>query len=420
MDNTGLHEHDEGERQRRRLFRETRNDPGGRVSLPHPGGGFRRTKQRIPQWQMPTGSNKGRHWAADSQEFPVLGTPSKEVRNTKDADCSAGPSTAEMDRLPTPAFRKSGGGMRPSQELTTTPHRNVIERIRGVTKTKVTPLSATAEHFTPRMKTRNLTTSCVPMDNELDRSLSRTGPGKIENPHDVIEIDTAMGGTAYPTKMNKPVAMANVAGASGPAVTGAGGPVVAGTRFLAVAEVYSLAEEVKGDPQMDDMQAEGRFATTEEDVGSHPLEHSGIDKWVCPPEGSTECKFIAQEEDVGSHPLEHSGVEKWVCPRDGPAEIRPLDHSDIMRNSASCGEPTEREPLEHSVPRVIPGQGREQSIADGPEQPEEGEAIIVGAVGSAAPWFLTGWTNNIEVEFMIDTGCQVKILATCGGSASEI
>ena len=46
------------------------------------------------------------------------------------------------------------------------------------------------------------------------------------------------------------------------------------------------------------------------------------------------------------------------------------------------------------------------------EQPEEGEAIVVGAVGSAAPWFLTGWTNDVEVEFMIDTGCQVTILAT--------
>ena len=36
----------------------------------------------------------------------------------------------------------------------------------------------------------------------------------------------------------------------------------------------------------------------------------------------------------------------------------------------------------------------------------------MGAVGSAAPWFLTGWTNDVEVEFMIDTGCQVTILAT--------
>ena len=36
----------------------------------------------------------------------------------------------------------------------------------------------------------------------------------------------------------------------------------------------------------------------------------------------------------------------------------------------------------------------------------------MGAVGSAAPWFLTGWTNEVEVEFMIDTGSQVTILAT--------
>ena len=82
-----------------------------------------------------------------------------------------------------------------------------------------------------------------------------------------------------------------------------------------------------------------------------------------------------------------------------------------MGQPASCGKPTEREPLEHSVPRVTQRQGSEQSITDVKEQPEEGEAIVVGAVGSAAPWFLTGRTNNIEVEFMIDTGCQVTILA---------
>ena len=44
--------------------------------------------------------------------------------------------------------------------------------------------------------------------------------------------------------------------------------------------------------------------------------------------------------------------------------------------------------------------------------PEEGEAIVVGAVSSAAPWFLTGWAEEVEIEFMIDIGCQVMILAT--------
>ena len=211
--------------------------------------------------------------------------------------------------------------------------------------------------------------------------------------------------------MNKPMAMADVAGASGPAGTGASGPVVAGTQFLVVAEVYSPAEDVEGDPQLNNKQAECKFITTEKDVGSHPLEHSGVDKGVCPREGPMDSRFIDQEEDVGSHPLEHSGVETWLCPRYGSAEIRPLENSGIMTNSATCRKPTESEPLEHSVLRVTQRQGSEQSIIDVKKQPEEVEAIVVGAVGSA-PWFLTGWTNNIEVEFMIDTGCQETILAT--------
>ena len=46
---------------------------------------------------------------------------------------------------------------------------------------------------------------------------------------------------------------------------------------------------------------------------------------------------------------------------------------------------------------------------DAPRQ--SGEAIVVGAIGSAAPWFLTGWAHDVEIEFMIDTGCQVTILS---------
>ena len=67
----------------------------------------------------------------------------------------------------------------------------------------------------------------MPTDNELDRSFAKTGSGKIETPQDVIESDIATIGVAYPTEIEKPVAVADVAGASGPAVTRAGGPVVA-------------------------------------------------------------------------------------------------------------------------------------------------------------------------------------------------
>ena len=59
-----------------------------------------------------------------------------------------------------------------------------------------------------------------------------------------------------------------------------------------------------------------------------------------------------------------------------------------------------------SVTLVGVGTGGQESTQD------VGEAIVVGAVGSAAPWFLMGWADGVEVELMIDTGYQVTILAT--------
>ena len=144
----------------------------------------------------------------------------------------------------------------------------------------MTPLSALAENFTPRNTSRKPPTPQVPMDNDLDRSFAWTGPGKIETPHDVIENNIATVGAAYPTGTSKPVAMADVAGASGPAVTGAGGPVVAGTRFLAVAEAYARFEEAEGDPQCADRKVDQKFSTPEDEIVSHLLEHSGVVEWA--------------------------------------------------------------------------------------------------------------------------------------------
>ena len=70
------------------------------------------------------------------------------------------------------------------------------------------------------------------------------------------------------------------------------------------------------------------------------------------------------------------------------------------------------EPMEFSSHNGSLNEGSEPFNTDGTEDTKDGDAIMVGVVGSAAPWFLTGWTNDVEVEFMIDTGCQVTILAT--------
>ena len=127
--------------------------------------------------------------------------------------------------------------------------------------------------------------------------LLRPAREKIETPQDIIESEIATIGAAYPTEIEKPVAVADVAGASGlvvtgtrfravtdvagasgPAVTGAGGPVVAGTRFLAVAEVYAPFEETEGDLQGDTGEVDQNFNIPEEDAGFRPLEHSGAKK----------------------------------------------------------------------------------------------------------------------------------------------
>ena len=63
--------------------------------------------------------------------------------------------------------------------------------------------------------------------------------------------------------------------------------------------------------------------------------------------------------------------------------------------------------------------GLHQGTAEGGERPEGQDlprdnnvAIVVGAVGSGAPWFLTDWAEGTGVEFMIDIGCHVIILVT--------
>ena len=71
-----------------------------------------------------------------------------------------------------------------------------------------------------------------------------------------------------------------------------------------------------------------------------------------------------------------------------------------------------------ALPRVVSESRQSEDLTriEGPENTgnrvEAGEAIVVGAIGSAAPWFLTGWAHDVEIEFMIDAECQVTILST--------
>ena len=169
-----------------------------------------------------------------------------------------------------------------------------------------------------------------------------------------------------------------------------------------------------------------------------PLEHSV-------PEVASDSSFIRGRIVMG--PLEHSvrTLPRYGLLTHSPGgQPDPLEHSGLLEKEDGGRDLVSLEPLEHSVLgapldqqdvsnsnnglrvdslsacclSVVSGdRGVDVAPLDGgPEvaqtPPEAGDAIVVGAVGSAAPWFLTGWAHEVEVEFMIDTGCQVTILAT--------
>ena len=147
-----------------------------------------------------------------------------------------------------------------------------------------------------------------------------------------------------------------------------------------------------------------------------PLEHSVPD--VAPVRGVS--SFIKM---VVSDPFEHSGLTRPEDVGQKLVPLEPLEHSVLeasqeQRDVSVTDVELRVETMSVCLPRVfLDHRGDDVSLLDGrPEgertQPEAGEAIVVGAVGSAAPWFLTGWVHDVEVEFMIDTGCQVTILAT--------
>ena len=103
--------------------------------------------------------------------------------------------------------------------------------------------------------------------------------------------------------------------------------------------------------------------------------------------------------------------------------LEPLEHSVLgslgnQRDVSSSDGDLRVDSMSACSPRVVSDdRGVEVAPLDGrPEAsqtpPEAGDAIVVGVVGSAAPWFMIGWAHEVEVEFMIDTGCQVTILAT--------
>ena len=109
-----------------------------------------------------------------------------------------------------------------------------------------------------------------------------------------------------------------------------------------------------------------------------------------------------------SHPLEHSGLRTSDDSVPQPAPSEPLEHS-VPIGPQSWGDRVtpKVDTMVHMqtacIPRVVSESQRvdDPLLEDRPEtagsRSEAREAIVVGAIGSGAPWFLTGWTHEVEI-----------------------
>ena len=143
-----------------------------------------------------------------------------------------------------------------------------------------------------------------------------------------------------------------------------------------------------------------------------------------PVSDSTPCRVVGlYDNQTVSELLEHSRtcISDDRVPKPAPSEL--AEHStSIGPQSWGEGLLSKTDTASRPQPAGLPGVAPEPQQAEDPSRkdqqettrprPESGEAIVVGAIGSVVPWFLTGWAHKVEIEFMIDTGCQVTILST--------
>ena len=154
--------------------------------------------------------------------------------------------------------------------------------------------------------------------------------------------------------------------------TETGEPVVAGTAFTTVAEVYAPISGRKSQ--------EGSDSGGLDPSGDSTMDRTDLNE-LGKMSGMMESGLCRNQSGNGGH-------ARGNCAR-GPDVIREVSNTDQRLKLSECS-------LDCSLD----------------SDSEEENEIMVGVVGSTAPWYLTGWTNDVEVEFMIDTGCQVTILAT--------
>ena len=427
-------------------------DPGG--------GGPYPLKERVPPWQMPRVDGGSSQWRVDGQEFPALGTQktaSKVIGSADPGDTGRG---RKRDGHPIPIPRVVDRGMRPAKNIWSVWKGNRDVPTRGVRGTLTLPLSPLAKSFTPRPTPDKYQNQRQYTDIDLHRSPATTGVGGTESSWNNIEDKNATIVLAKPIEIEQPVAMADVAEPCGPARAGAGGPVITEIRMTTATDRTGASgpRSSKTDPPVtpgfcfqsgnNRITVSGQAATVaggpvEEEKGrslTDGIAEAGMRTGtgtggpviagarfttvaeVYAPFTETE---ISQRSDVSelnqiandTVEVTSSGQLECLSVKGDPVLCVDTTGNSDDENDGHFIDPDGIRRMSDTEQMLIPSRCSSDSnmkaIQTGiTADPEEGDAIMVGVVGSAAPWYLTGWTNDVEVEFMIDTGCQVTILAT--------
>ena len=353
-------------------------------------------------------------WEADREEFPKLQQRQTISRGigSADPDGTGRRKSRNKHTKPTPGFMDRG--MRPAKCSPTVGKGDRDVRSRVVPGALTGTLSPLAKCFNPERITHVSQEHMENTDMDLHRSLAMTSVDETEPP---CLNNIATMGLADSIETEQPVAEADVAEPGGPAATGTGGPVERKKKMRPAADSTGASGSRNGRTEVpvtlkfgyrseNVMPASGLAETGTGSPVGIMKERSDVD-------GSAEIGMRTGTET--GEPVvagtTFTTVAEVYAPFSGRKSQEGADSGGLDLSGDSTMDRTD-------VIREVSNTDQELKLSECSldcsldSDSEEENEIMVGVVGSTAPWYLTGWTNDVEVEFMIDTGCQVTIVAT--------
>ena len=416
---------------------------------PDPRGGKRVLGGRPPAWRQPTGSTHGSRWTPNAQGFPVLGslTPAEEKRRERSAPDSSSmvaarntmmgsTSPSELGRGQVVPLGRSMGvpqrGMRPAGVVGPSQQVAPVSVLDVKGNSAIRPLSAEAVEFSPTpgprtdvMAGRESRAGGVAPAVVADFP-GPTGAGvRFSAVAEVHASASEVDGDTLVVQASERHTERNIDPGKAPRVVSvptAGGGGGGGVLVLELLEHSVLDIPLDGGPTEGDLDLESleHLISKEDQTGRpmegdfvlEPLEHSVLD---------VNLDSRPRQDELDSGPLEHPVPDP--APSGGAVLFEkltvsdPLEHSGLIASDDVVPRSAPPEPLEHSVPEgpqswgdglvsevdmtvhlqsvCFPRVASDQQRVDGPlledrpeatgSRPETGEAIVVGAVGSAAP-----------------------------------